>query len=73
LAPAFAPASFHTHCAFCLAWVLCLGQHRLSRVADTPNPKTFRDHSQRHGLDTYYNCFERSSWTPAALAYHLAV
>jgi hypothetical protein len=73
LAPAFTPASFATHCEFCLAWVLCLGQRRLSRVADNAQPQTLRDHAQRHGLDTYYNFFERSAWTPKGLAYRLAV
>jgi Transposase DDE domain len=73
LAPAFTPASFATHCEFFLAWVLCLGKHRLCRVADTAQPQTLRDHSRRHGLDTAYNFFERSAWTPAGLAYHLAV
>jgi hypothetical protein len=73
LAPAFTPASFRTHGQFFLAWILCLGKHRLSRVADNTQPQQLRDHSQRHGLDTYYNFFERSAWNPAALAYHLAV
>jgi hypothetical protein len=73
LAPAFTPASFGTHCEFFLAWVLCLGKHRLSRVADNAHPEQLRDHSQRHGLDRYYNFFERSAWTPAGLAYHVAV
>jgi hypothetical protein len=72
LAPAFTPASFGTHCEFFLAWVLCLGKHRLGRVADTAQPAELRDHSQRHGLDTYYNFFERSAWTPKGLAYRLA-
>src|SRR5262245_65705933 len=73
LAPAFTPASFRTHCQLFLAWILCLGKHRLGRVADTAQPQQLRDHSQRHGLDTTYNFFERSAWTPAALAYRLAV
>jgi DDE superfamily endonuclease len=73
LAPAFTPASFATHSQLCLAWVLCLGKHRLCRVADTAHPEHLRDHSQRHGLDTTYNFFERSAWTPAGLAYRLAV
>jgi hypothetical protein len=73
LAPAFTPASFGTHCEFCLAWVLCLGKRCLSRVADNTQPQTLRDHSQRHGLDTYYNFFERSAWTPKGLAARLAV
>jgi hypothetical protein len=73
LAPAFTSASFVTHGQFFLAWVLCLGKHRLGRVADNTQPQQLRDHSQRHGLDTYYNFFERSAWTPVALAYHLSV
>lgn len=73
LAPAFTPASFATHGQFFLAWVLCLGKHRIVRVADNTQPQTLRDHSQRHGLDTYYNFFERSAWTPRTLAYRLAV
>jgi hypothetical protein len=72
LAPAFTPPSFGTHCEFFLAWVLCLGKHRLCRVADTAHPQTLRDHSQRHGLDVYYNFFERSAWTPDGLGYRLA-
>ncbi len=73
LAPAFTQPSFHTHCQLLLGWVLCLGQHRLCRVADTVHPEELRDHSQRHGLDTTYNFFERSAWTPLGLAYHVAV
>ncbi len=73
LAPAFTQPSFHTHCQLVLGWVLCLGRHRLCRVADSTQPQTLRDHSQRHGLDTTYNFFERSGWTPAALAYRVAL
>jgi hypothetical protein len=73
LASAFTPPSFRTHCQFCLAWVLCLGRHRLCRVADTAQPQTLRDHALRHGLDTAYNFFERSAWTVTGLAYRLAV
>jgi hypothetical protein len=73
LAPAFTPPSFRTHCEFLLAWVLCLGKHRLCRVADNAQPQTLRDHSQRHGVDTYYNFFERSGWSPKGLGYRLAV
>ena len=73
LAPAFSEPCFRTHCQLLLGWVLCLGQHRLCRVADTAHPERLRDHSQRHGLDTAYNFFERSAWTPKALAYRLAV
>jgi hypothetical protein len=73
LAPAFTPASFATHGQLVLAWVLCLGKHRLCRVADAAHPEHLRDHAQRHGLDTTYNFFERSAWTPSGLAYRLAV
>src|SRR6266446_10558028 len=73
LAPAFSQPSFHTHCQLLLGWVMCLGKHRLCRVADTAHPEDLRDHSQRHGLDTTYNFFERSAWTTTGLAYHLAV
>src|SRR5215472_6087022 len=73
LAPAFTVPSFRTHCRLLLGWVLCLGNHRLCRVADTAAPQELRDHSQRHGLDTVYNFFERSAWTPASLAYRVAV
>jgi len=52
LAPAFSQPSFHTHCQLLLGWVLCLGRHRLCRVADSAQPQTLRDHAQRHGLDT---------------------
>jgi hypothetical protein len=73
LAPAFTEPSFVTHCQFLLGWVLCLGKHRLCRVADSTQPQTLRDHARRHGLDVYYNFFERSAWTPAGLAYHIGV
>src|SRR6266849_5318607 len=73
LAPAFCQPSFRTHCQLILGWVLCLGQHRLCRVADTAQPQQLRDHSQRHGLDTSYNFFERSAWTASGLAYRVAV
>ncbi len=73
LAPAFTLPSFHTHCQLVLGWVMCLGQHRLCRVADTAQPQDLRDHSRRHGLDTTYNFFARSAWTVTGLAYHVAV
>jgi hypothetical protein len=73
LAPAFTGPSFQTHCRLLLGWVLCLGQHRRCRVADSAQPQTLRDHGQRHGLDTTYNFFERSAWTAAGLAYRVAV
>ena len=36
-------------------------------------PDRVPDHSQRHGLDGYYNFFERSAWTPTSLAYRVGV
>jgi hypothetical protein len=73
LASAFTLPSFHTHCQLVLGWALCLGNHRLCRVADTAQPQALRDHAQRHGLDTTYNFFERAAWTVPGLAYRLAV
>ena len=73
LAPAFSQPSFATHCQLLLGWILCLGRHRLCRVADCTQPQTLRDHSCRHGLDSTYNFFERSGWTPAGLAYRVAL
>lgn len=73
LAPAFTQPSAVTECQLLLAWVMCLGQHTLRRVGDTAQPEVVPDHRQRHGLDVYYNFFERSAWTPSGLAYHLGV
>jgi hypothetical protein len=68
LAPAFTQPSFATSCQLVLAWVMCLGKHTLLRVGRTAAPAIPPDRSARHGLDTYYNFFERSAWTPSALA-----
>jgi DDE superfamily endonuclease len=73
LTAAFTQPSFATHCQLLLAWIMCLGQHRLLRVAESSCPQTLPDHSQRHGFDTAYNFFERSAWTPSGLAYHVSV
>jgi hypothetical protein len=73
LAPAFTQPSFHTHCQLLLAWVQCLGQHTLQRVGASAHPAILPDHSCRHGLDTFYNFFERAAWTPAGLAYRVAL
>jgi hypothetical protein len=73
LRPAFTGPSFGTTCKLLLAWVLCLGQHTLRRVAENAQPDVPPDHSQRHGLDVYYNFFERSAWAPVGLAYRVAV
>ena len=73
LRPAFTTPSYHTCCDLLLAWVLCLGKHTLRRVGQNIHPDIPPDHSQRHGLDTSYNFFERSAWTPAALAHCVGV
>jgi hypothetical protein len=56
-----------------LGWIMCLGKHTLWRTAHSAQPQVTVDHSERHGLDSYYNFFERSAWTPSGLAYHVAV
>lgn len=73
LAPTFTQPSSATSCRLLLAWVMCLGKHTLSRVGHNANPQSPPDHSQRHGLDCYYNFFERSAWEPKDLAYRLGV
>jgi hypothetical protein len=73
LQPAFTQPSFATSCHLLLAWIMCLGKHTLRRVGDTSHPQSRPDHSRRHGLDAYYNFFERSAWTPQSLAYHVGV
>jgi len=73
LQPAFTQPSFITSCQLLLAWIMCLGKHTLRRVGDTSHPQTPPDHSQRHGLDSCYNFFERSAWTPKGLAYRVAL
>ena len=72
-APCFTLPSFTVHCDLFLGWVMCLGKHRLQRVGETVDPKVVPDHSQRHGLDKYYNFFERSAWTAKGLAVRVAV
>jgi hypothetical protein len=73
LAPAFTQPSFGTTCDLLLAWVMCLGKHTLRRVAQSSHPEVVPDHRQRHGLDAYYNYFERAAWTPTQLANRVAV
>src|SRR5215208_3262338 len=73
LKPVFTQPSSHTCSQLLLAWVMCLGRHRLSRVAHNSHPQRVPDHSQRHGLDGYYNFFGRSAWAPKGLAYRVAV
>jgi DDE superfamily endonuclease len=73
LAPAFTQPSAVTACQLLLAWVMCLGRHTLRRVAENAHPDRAPDHSRRHGLDTYYNFFERSAWTAQGLAHRVGV
>lgn len=73
LAPAFTQPSYAAHCRLLLAWLMCLGKHTLYRVGCNGHPDLPHDHSQRHGLDCYYNFFERSCWRPKDLAYRVAV
>jgi hypothetical protein len=73
LAPAFTRPSLATICRFLLGWIMCLGKHTLCRVAHFAQPSCLPDHSQRHGLDSYYNFFERSAWTATALAYQVGI
>jgi DDE superfamily endonuclease len=73
LAPAFTQPSFATSSALLLGWIMCLGKHTLFRVGHSANPQIVPDLSKRHGLDGYYNFFERSGWTPKDLAYQVAL
>jgi hypothetical protein len=73
LRPAFTQPTFDVGCELLCAWVLCLGKHTLRRVGRSAHPDVPPDNSRRHGLDTYYNFFERSAWTPAGLAHRVGV
>src|SRR4051812_10525204 len=73
LAPAFTQPSYATNCRLLLAWLMCLGKHTLCRVAHNDHPHLPPDPSRRHGLDCYYNFFERSCWKPTDLAHRVAV
>jgi hypothetical protein len=72
LAPAFTQPSFTTAGQLLLAWLMCLGKHTILRVGHNASPQTPPDAAQRHGLDNFYNFFERSAWNPDRLAYHVA-
>lgn len=73
LQPAFTQPSYDTGCELLLAWVMCLGRHHLFRVAESADPRSLPDHSQRHGFDSYYNYFERSAWTLKGLAQRVGI
>src|SRR5438270_6560415 len=73
LRPAFSLPSVVSACGLLLSWVMCLGKHTLRRVGQTRTPDIAPDHCRRHGLDTTYNFFERSAWSPPVLARLAAV
>jgi hypothetical protein len=73
LAGTFTQPSFATHCQLLLAWLMCLGQHTLFRVAENTQPQQIPDHSRRHRFDAYYNFFERSAWTAQGLAHRVGI
>jgi len=73
LKPVFTQPSYTAACELLLGWVLCLGRHTLRRVGHTAHPEVVPDHSRRHGLDSSYNFFARSAWSPKALAYRVAL
>ena len=73
LAPTFTQPSAVTAGQLLLAWLMCLGRHTLRRAAENAHPDRVPDHSRRHGLDTYYNFFERSAWTARGLAQRIGV
>jgi DDE superfamily endonuclease len=73
LAGAFTYPSFNSASRLFLGWVMCLGRHTLTRTALSAQPETVPDCSRPHGLDTSFNFFARSAWTPTALAHRAAV
>jgi len=69
----FTNPTYVTHCTLVLCWIMCLGPRNLMRVF-LSSPRTgLHDYAQRHGLDSQYNFFERSAWTPSGLGIRLAV
>jgi hypothetical protein len=73
LSPAFTTPTGATCSLLLLSWVMCLGKKTLLRVGENAHPDSPPDHSQRHGLDTFYNFYERSAWTPSGLAHRVGV
>jgi DDE superfamily endonuclease len=67
LSPAFTGPSLNTCGSLFLAWVMCLRHKTLFRVGENAHPEVLKDHKERHGMDGFYNFFERSSWSPADL------
>lgn len=73
LAAAFTYPSFKSASRLFLGWIMCLGSHTLTRTAQSAQPDVVPDHSQPHGLDTSFNFFARSAWTPSDLAHQVGV
>jgi hypothetical protein len=73
LQPAFTQPSFLSGCQLLLSWIMCLGNHTLRRVAHHARVDVRPDHARRHGLDSYYNFFERSAWSSGRLAHCVGV
>lgn len=73
LAPAFTVPTSATCSILLLSWVMCLRKKTLRRVGENAHPESPPDHSRRHDLDTFYNFFERSAWTPTDLARRVGV
>jgi DDE superfamily endonuclease len=69
----FTAPSYQTHRLIVLGWIMCLGVHRLFRVFLSSSPSGLHDFSGPHGLDTAYNFFERSAWTPSDLCKRLVL
>ena len=73
LAPAFTDPSFATYGQLLLGWLLCPGNHNLYRAGQAIGAREEFCRAGRHGLDRYYNFFERSGWSVSGLAYRVAV
>lgn len=73
LSPAFTIPTGATCSMLLLSWVMCLGKKTLMRVGENAHPESPPDHSQRHDLDTVYNFYERSAWTPLGLAHRVGI
>jgi len=73
LAAAFTYPSFKSASRLFLGWIMCLGRHTLTRTAQSAQPHIVPDHSQPHGLDTSFNFFARSAWTPSDLAHQVGI
>ena len=73
LIPAFTAPSGATSDLLLLSWLMCLRKKTLLRVGENAHPESPPDRSRRHELDTFYNFFERSAWTPSGLAHRVSI